>query len=65
MQPHRVLAILGRQWWKETTEFANINLKMNLISLMVHFWLNVSLQKLEWKGCKKLQMYHDCMGNSH
>lgn len=32
---------------------------------MVHFRQNISLQKPEWKGCKNLQLSHDCMGNSH
>lgn len=63
MQAHTILAILERQWWKETAVHSTINLKINLISLMVHFWLNISLQKSEWKGCKKLQMSHDCIGN--
>lgn len=38
MQPHTVLVILGRQWWKETTVYSTINVKINRISLMVHFW---------------------------
>lgn len=60
---HTISAILERQWWKETAVYSTVNVKINPISLMVRFWRNISLQKSEWKGCKKLQMSHDCMGN--